>query len=469
MPEYKSRFCPSPTGYMHLGNLRTALLNVLLALQTKGTFLLRIEDTDLERSERKYAEALCDDLEWMGLNWQEGPRIGGVELSYFQSERTNIYKSFYDTLLEKDLIYPCFMSEEELKIIRRNQIAAGQPPRYAGTWANATAGAVETELAKGLMPVYRFRIPKDKVISFVDLVKGEQNFSGVDLDDFIVKKKDGNPTFMFANAVDDSLMGINVVLRGEDHLSNTPRQIALLEALDLAIPTFVHVALFTGDDGAPLSKRNGSLSVKELKEMGYFPSAVANYLSRVGHTIGDNELRSLDGLSSVFKISSISSSPSRFDLDQLNFWQKKVLENEEISNLVTWLSPHIKEDLPNDINLDQFVELIKDNILFPHEAKTYLRKLFNLPLPEDLEIRETLSKAGKAMFMTAMNVVEENWGDWHLTMKKIGEESGKKGKDLFMPIRAAITGQLSGPELDKVTELLGKERVLMRLEEASGL
>ncbi len=329
MSKYKSRFCPSPTGFLHLGNLRTALLNVLLALQSKGTFLLRIEDTDLERSEKRYAEAVCDDLEWMELNWQEGPRVGGSQVPYFQSERNNIYESFYEKLLTEDLIYPCFMSEEELKVIRRNQMAAGQPPRYNGAWANASKEEVDKEIAKGSKPVYRFRIPKDKVITFTDLVKGEQRFLGSDLDDFIVKKQDSSPTFMFANAIDDSLMGINVVLRGDDHLSNTPRQIALLQALDLAIPEFIHVALFTGDDGSPLSKRNGSLSVQELREAGYFPKAVANYLSRVGHTIGDNELRSLEELSDVFNIDNISNSPSKFDIDQLGFGKRKLLNRNQ--------------------------------------------------------------------------------------------------------------------------------------------
>lgn len=189
MSKYKSRFCPSPTGFLHLGNLRTALLNVLLALQSKGTFLLRIEDTDLERSEKRYAEAVCDDLEWMELSWQEGPRVGGSQVPYFQSERNNIYESFYEKLLTEDLIYPCFMSEEELKVIRRNQMAAGQPPRYNGAWANASKKEVDKEIAKGSKPVYRFRIPKDKVITFTDLVKGEQRFLGSDLDDLLLRSK----------------------------------------------------------------------------------------------------------------------------------------------------------------------------------------------------------------------------------------------------------------------------------------
>ncbi len=467
MSKYKSRFCPSPTGFLHLGNLRTALLNVLLALQSKGTFLLRIEDTDLVRSEKRYAEAVCDDLEWMELNWQEGPRVGGSQVPYFQSERNNIYESFYEKLLTEDLIYPCFMSEEELKVIRRNQMAAGQPPRYNGAWANASKEEVDKEIAKGSKPVYRFRIPKDKVINFTDLVKGEQRFLGSDLDDFIVKKQDSSPTFMFANAIDDSLMGINVVLRGDDHLSNTPRQIALLQALDLAIPEFIHVALFTGDDGSPLSKRNGSLSVQELREAGYFPKAVANYLSRVGHTIGDNELRSLEELSAVFNIDNISNSPSKFDIDQLGFWQKKVVESESTSNLLDWLKPYLENDMPEDVDLGQFVELIRENILFPKDAIEFLDSLFIHPLASSEKVSFIIKETGSDFFNIAKILVKENWGDWPQTMKEIGSKSGNKGKELFMPIRAAITGHLSGPELDQVTELLGLERVVNRLEEAS--
>ena len=468
MPAYKSRFCPSPTGLLHLGNLRTALLNVLLAIKSGGTFVLRIEDTDAERSKSEFSEAVCDDLEWMGLGWQEGPRVCGPEDSYYQSERNSIYKSFYEKLLEQDLIYPCFTSDEELKIIRRNQMAAGEPPRYTGIWANASKEEIEKELEKGIQPVYRFRLPKDKTITFQDLVKGEQSFLTNDLDDFIVRKKDLSPTFMFANAIDDSLMGVNVVLRGDDHLSNTPRQIALLEALNLKIPEFIHVALFTGDDGAPLSKRNGSLSVKELKEIGYFPQAVINYLSRVGHTIPDNELRDLEALSSAFNVDNISTSPSRIDHDQLKFWQKIVIESKSIEELSSWLESHLK-NLPKDIDKDSFVGLIKDNIVFPEEAVEYLDNLFVNSLTTVKEVEDLIKQSGPDFFETAEKIVKDNWGDWSKTMKLIGEETGAKGKDLFMPIRASITGQLSGPELDQVTEVIGQERVIKRLKEASAL
>ena len=330
----KTRFCPSPTGLLHLGNLRTSLFSSLLAKKNNGTFLLRIEDTDLERSKKEFSEAICEDLKWMGLDWDEGPEVGGNEVSYYQSERIDLYENFYEQLLEKNLIYPCFTSEEELKIIRRNQIASGQPPRYTGIWSEATQEDVQEELDKGNEPVYRYRIPKNTYIVFEDLVKGEQTFSTNDLDDFIVRKKDKTPTFMFANAIDDSLMEVNLVMRGDDHLSNTPRQIALLNGLNLTLPQYAHVSLFTGSDGAPLSKRNGSLSISDLRKLGYLPIAVANYLSRVGHTINDNELKNYKQLGDSFEIQNISSSPSKFDNDQLLFWQKKAIENLKIDEFI---------------------------------------------------------------------------------------------------------------------------------------
>ena len=311
-------------------------------------------------------------------------------------------------------------------------------------------------------------MPKERTITFQDLVKGEQSFHTSDLDDFIVRKKDLSPTFMFANAIDDSLMEVNVVLRGDDHLSNTPRQIALLEALNLEIPEFIHVALFTGEDGAPLSKRNGSLSVKELKEKGYFPQAVINYLSRVGHTIQDNELRDLEGLSSVFDADNISTSPSRIDYDQLIFWQKKVIESKSIKELCSWLESDLK-NLPKDIDKNSFVGLIKDNVIFPDEAVEYLENLFLNSLSSAKEVEDLIKQSEPKFFDLAGKIVKDNWGDWSKTMKLIGEETQTKGKDLFMPIRASITGQLSGPELDQVTEVMGQERVLKRLKEAAVL
>ena len=462
----KTRFCPSPTGFLHLGNLRTSLFSLLLARKSKGTFLLRIEDTDLERSKKEFSEAICADLKWMGFEWDEGPEVGGKEKSYYQSQRINLYEEFYDKLLELDLIYPCFTSEEELKIIRRNQIAAGQPPRYTGVWSQASDEEVQEELNKGNKPVYRFRIPKKETITFLDLVKGEQTFSTDDLDDFIVRKKDSSPTFMFANAIDDSLMGVDLVLRGDDHLSNTPRQIALLDSLNLSLPKYAHVSLFTGSDGAPLSKRNGSLSVSDLREMGFLPIAVTNYLSRVGHNINDNDLKTKKELADLFETKNISSSPSKFDSDQLLFWQKKAVDNLTIEECTSWLSGNL-DDLPSTVQERSFIELIKENINFPNEAKDYVNNLFINSLSGNEENLKIIKSAGQEFFILALEVVTEGISDWKQTSKDIEIKTGKKGKELFMPLRVAITRQTRGPELDKVIELIGLKRVIERLKEAS--
>ncbi len=462
----KTRFCPSPTGFLHLGNLRTSLFSLLMARKSKGTFLLRIEDTDLERSKKEFSEAICADLKWMGFEWDEGPEVGGKEKSYYQSQRINLYEEFYDKLLELDLIYPCFTSEEELKIIRRNQIAAGQPPRYTGVWSQASDEEVQEELNKGNKPVYRFRIPKKETITFLDLVKGEQTFSTDDLDDFIVRKKDSSPTFMFANAIDDSLMGVDLVLRGDDHLSNTPRQIALLDSLNLSLPKYAHVSLFTGSDGAPLSKRNGSLSVSDLREMGFLPIAVTNYLSRVGHNINDNDLKTKKELADLFETKNISSSPSKFDSDQLLFWQKKAVDNLTIEECTSWLSGNL-DDLPSTVQERSFIELIKENINFPNEAKDYVNNLFINSLSGNEENLKIIKSAGQEFFILALEVVTEGISDWKQTSKDIEIRTGKKGKELFMPLRVAITRQTRGPELDKVIELIGLKRVIERLKEAS--
>ena len=296
-------------------------------------------------------------------------------------------------------------------------------------------------------------------------LKNRQN-STDDLDDFIVRKKDSSPTFMFANAIDDSLMEVDLVLRGDDHLSNTPRQIALLNALSLSIPKYAHVSLFTGTDGAPLSKRNGSLSVNDLREMGYLPIAVANYLSRVGHKMNDNDLKTLKELADSFQTKNISSSPSKFDSDQLLFWQKKAVDNLTIDECGSWLSGNL-DNLPPTVQERSFIELIKGNINFPNEAREYVNNLFINALSGDEENLRIIKSAGQEFFILALEVVTLGISDWKQTCKDIETRTGKKGKELFMPLRVAITGQTRGPELDKVIELIGFERVLERLNEAS--
>tara|TARA_B100001250_G_scaffold56613_1_gene43759 strand:+ start:13 stop:951 length:939 start_codon:yes stop_codon:yes gene_type:complete len=312
-------------------------------------------------------------------------------------------------------------------------------------------------------------MPKDTVITFVDLVKGEQSFESNDLDDFIIKKEDESPTFMFSNAIDDSLMGVNLVLRGEDHLSNTPRQIALLKSLGFKEPKYGHIALFTGNDGAPLSKRNGSLSLKEMKQKGYLPQAIANYLSRVGHVIPDNNLRSLTELAVEFDISKISTSPSKFDLDQLNFWQKKSIEAMTDDNLSNLLEDVLQNKLPEDINHSDFTRVFRSKVVFPSDALNLAEHIFSERLILGKNSKSILTKAGQDFFDKCKDLYGKDHPDWKSFLDELSISTGKKGKDVFLPLRIALSGLDSGPELDELAGLLGKDRVLERFDQARNI
>jgi nondiscriminating glutamyl-tRNA synthetase len=322
----KTRFAPSPTGYLHLGNVRTALFNALLARREQGSFLLRIEDTDRERSRPEYVAALLEDLRWLGLDWQEGPEIGGPHPPYAQSERAAIYAGYYQRLEERGLVYPCFCSPAELALSRKTQLAAGRPPRYAGTCARLSEAERQARRRRGLQPTLRFRTPPGQLVQFIDLARGPQQFASDDIGDFIIRRADGGPQFFFANAVDDALMGITHLLRGEDHLSNTPRQLLLLEALDLPAPHYGHLALIVGADGGPLSKREGHFSVRELRATGYLPEALLNDLARIGHSYAHDHWMSLAELAEAFTLERLGRAPARYDEAQLLHWQSEAVQ-----------------------------------------------------------------------------------------------------------------------------------------------
>lgn len=273
-----TRFAPSPTGHLHLGNARTALLNYLAARGSGGSFILRVEDTDEARSSEKFMADLFEDLHWLGLSWDQRPDVGGPHAAYRQQQRRGIYESWLQKLEAAGLTYPCFCTPAEINIARKQQIASGKPPRYSGK-CRALTEAQRTELlVSGKPAALRFRVPSGQTVAFNDLVHGEQRFASDDIGDFIIRRTDGSTNFFFSNAIDDSLMGVTVVLRGDDHLTNTPRQILILQALGLPVPRYAHVALLLGMDGAPLSKRHGDLSLRDLRKRGYLPSAVRNHL-----------------------------------------------------------------------------------------------------------------------------------------------------------------------------------------------
>jgi glutamyl-tRNA synthetase len=461
----KTRFAPSPTGFLHLGNARVALFCALLARHTQGIFLLRIEDTDQGRSEHQYTEALQEDLLWMGLGWQEGPVVEGAQGPYLQSERGEIYHRYFSQLEHDGLAYPCFCSEQELAITRKVQLAAGQAPRYPGTCAALTKDQIETRLAQGLRPTLRFRVRRGETVEFEDLVRGPQRFLSDDIGDFIIRRADGTPAFFFGNALDDALMGVTNVLRGEDHLSNTPRQILLLRALSLHIPEYGHLSLILGSDGTPLSKRHGSHSVRELRDAGYFPAALNNYLARLGHSYDNNNFMTLSELAAEFHIGKIGRSPARFDDSQLHYWQQQAIAHAHTHELWEWMGPAVHE-LVSTAQRDEFIAAIRTNVFLPEHALLWARTLYSDPLEWMLGARQVIAQAGKLFFERALTALEHHPNDFKSLADAIKQSLGVSGKALYQPLRAALTGELDGPEMARLLPLLGEERARKRLEAA---
>jgi len=462
-PALKTRFAPSPTGFVHLGNARTALFSALRARSAGGDFLLRIEDTDAERSRLEFQHALEEDLWWLGLEWQEGPVVSGPAGPYCQSERGTVYAELFERLAAAGHAYPCFCSDEELERSRTRQRAAGRAPRYSGKCRNLSAEEVQARLAEGLHPTLRFRVERGRRIEFHDLVRGAQSFASDDIGDFIIRRQDGSPAFFFSNAVDDALMGVTEVWRGEDHLTNTPRQLLILQALDLPAPAYAHIALIVGADGAPLSKRHGSRSIRELRIAGYLPVAIVNYLARLGHSYEQEGLLSYDELARGFDPVRLNRSPARYDAHQLLHWQHLAVAAALADELWNWLGHGVAELVPEDQSA-AFIEAIRPNITFPEQARHWAQVVFSDPLNLDDESREAVAEAGGAFFGEALAALEAHGVDYAAFTAELKARTGAKGKGLFQPLRAALTGALGGPELAKLLPLLGTERVRRRLQ-----
>lgn len=459
----KTRFAPSPTGRLHLGNARTALFNALYARAGGGRFLLRIEDTDPERSRPEYRDALMADLAWLGLVWDEGEGAGGDVGPYRQALRGEIYAGFYRQLTAAGRAYPCFCSPQQLKLSRKAQLAAGRPPRYAGTCARLDPETAAARVTAGEAATLRFRVPESAEVVFEDLVRGPQRFATADIGDFIIRRADGSPAFFFCNAVDDALMGVTHVLRGDDHLTNTPRQLLLLEALGLPAPHYGHIALVVGDDGAPLSKRAGDLSLAELGARGYLPLAVVNYLARLGHHYGNDGFMDLDALGAGFASAHLGSSPARFDPAQLDHWQREAVSHSSGDALWEWMAAAVGEEVPPPART-LFVAAVRDNVLFPEDAAGWARRLYQDPPDYAPEARTALAQAGTAFLETALAAPLDQ--GFKALADAVKQATGAHGKALFQPLRAALTGVTHGPEMGRVFPLLGPERARRRLQAA---
>jgi glutamyl-tRNA synthetase len=441
-----TRFAPSPTGDLHLGNVRTALFNLLLARRGGGRFVLRVEDTDLERSRDAYRESQLADLRWLGLEWDAGPDREDGRGPYRQALRAPIYARFFEQLAASGHIYPCFCSTLELEVSRRAQIAAGRPPRYAGTCRDLGAEQQARKRAQGIAPTLRFRVPTGRRVDFVDLVHGPQSFLSDDIGDFVVRRADGAAAFFFSNAVDDAGMGITHVLRGEDHLTNTPRQLLILEALRLGAPVYGHVSLLVGRDGAPLSKRLGATSVRDYREQGYLAGAIANHLFRLGHSTPEHGFLTLAEMPRHFDPRHLGRAPAHFDEQQLTVWQKEAVQRMSSDELSHWLAPVIPPGL-DPRAAAAFLDAVRPNVLLPRDARVWADVVFGPPPEPESGAAELIRGAGPEFFAAAAGAAASSGNDLQAIVAAVRSATARKGAELYMPLRAALTGRPHGPEL----------------------
>ncbi len=459
----KTRFAPSPTGNIHLGNARTALFNLLLARHHGGTFLLRMEDTDLERSREEFIHAIQVDLRWLGLEWQEGEGAGGAYGPYRQSQRSSIYAAYYARLEQEGLVYPCFCSPEELAVSRKVQLNAGRPPRYSGKCAHLSEQERQALLERGRKPTLRFRVPKGRTVEFEDLVRGIQCYKSDEIGDFIIRRADGTPSFFFANALDDALMGVTHVVRGEDHLANTPRQLLLLEALHLPPPRYAHISLITASDNSPLSKRHGSLSVASLREAGFLPGAIVNFLARMGHYYGHDHFLELAQLAEQFEVEKLSRAPAAYDDARLLFWQREAVARASSDELWSWAGPEVHTIVPEK-EAESFVTAVRDNVVMPDDMLTWARIIYQDKVELESAELAIVQGAGGDLFRHALEALVLHGTDFMALASEVGKRSEVKGKALFMPLRVALTGRQHGPEMGKILPLIGSERARRRFE-----
>jgi glutamyl-tRNA synthetase len=453
-----TRFAPSPTGFLHLGNARTALLNFLAARKVGGRFILRVEDTDEARSNDEFMRALYADLHWLGIDWDEGPDIGGPHAIYRQQHRLDV----------AGLTYPCFCTPAELNIARKRQIASGQPPRYPGTCRELTQEQRAERLVKGQPAALRFRVPQGQGVTFKDLVHGEQRFSTDDIGDFIIRRTDGSTAFFFSNAVDDALMGVTLVMRGDDHMTNTPRQILILNSLGLPVPQYAHVALLLGMDGAPLSKRHGDTSLGDLRERGYLPAALRNHLVRLGHSCVTDGWLDDAALLADFDLTRLGRAAAKFDYAQLRHWQKETVAHLSAAQFLEWIG----SELPPGIDAERqarFVTAVRGNVELPSDAKMWAQVVFGKLDQFDPPALAAIREAGEGFFTAAIEAIGQPGVEFKQAVKSLGQSTGKKGPALFMPLRAALTSFTHGPELAPLLALLPADEVRVRLAHAREL
>ena len=455
-----SRFAPSPTGSLHLGNLRTALYAWLYARARGGRFVLRIEDTDRERSDESKIAELIDDLQWLGIDWDGGPGRDDGTGPYRQTERADRHEAAFARLLASGQAYPCYCTEAELEAERQTALRQKRAPRYSGRCAALDEAGRARLAAEGRPASLRFRMPRGARLQWTDLVRGPQSFRADDLGDFVIRRADGTASFLSSNAIDDAEMGITLVLRGEDHVANTPRQRALIDALGLAPPEYGHLPLLVGPSHAPLSKRDGAMSVRGLRERGYLPGAVANLLLRLGHSGASDGYHDVAQMPTQFDVQALGHAPAQVDEHQLNHWQHEALARTADTALIPWVMGRTPVGAEA-----QTIAAIRKNVLLVADAEAWCERLYGeLPAPDDAAAA-LMAAAGEAFWVALMAVAEPTYDN----LVEAGKATGAKGKGLFQPLRLALTGTLEGPEMRPVVALLSPSTLRSRFEAARQL
>lgn len=477
----KVRFAPSPTGPFHIGGARSALFNWLVARHADGTFLVRIEDTDLKRSTKESEENIKDSLKWLGMNWDEGIDVGGPHGPYRQTERLDLYKKEVQRLLDEGKAYYCYCSAEELEVSRKAQFDAGKTPIYDEHCRHLTEEEKAKYEAEGRKPVVRLKVRKDGVFAFDDMVRGHVEFQAAGVGDFIIMKSDGIPVYNFAVVIDDAFMEVTHVIRAEEHLSNTPRQLAIYEALGYEPPKFGHISLILGEDHKKMSKRHGATSVTEYRNMGYLPEAVVNYLALLGWTPkGEQEIFTEEELIKQFSMKRVSSNDAVFDINKLNwinFQYMKKLDADQLYDLIFpflvkagYVDAAVSEEKKDW--LKKVIWFMKDHIYFAGQAADELKFFFeDMPELTDEDVLAIMKAdtSGKLLraFIDDLKTLETfDQAEIKKCFNACMKAQGIKGKAAYEPTRIALTGATQGPGMFEMMELFGREKTMDRLEAA---
>lgn len=478
--QVRVRFAPSPTGHLHIGGARSALFNYLFARNQGGKFIVRIEDTDQARNVDTATEKLLESMKWLGLEWDESVDVGGPHVPYKSMERLDIYQKYIEQLIKEGKAYYCYMTEEELEAEREEQRSRGETPKYSGRDRDLTDEQRVAYEKEGRKPVVRFRVPENKTIVIDDIVRGQVNFDADGIGDFVIARKDGIPTYNFAVVIDDHLMEISHVIRGEEHLSNSPRQVLIYAGFGWETPRFAHVSLIMNENHKKMSKRDETIIqfVEQYRDLGYLPEAIVNFIALLGWSPGgEEEILTKDQLVEQFSLERIIKAPAVFDTKKLAWMNNQYMKEADVDRVVELALPHLIQAgrLPEDMDGEerqwahQLIALHQEKMHYGAEIVELTELFFKAEIDYNEEAMEVLNGEQVPevlkVFKAKIHELDEYSADAiKKAIKEVQKETGQKGKQLFMPIRVAATGQVHGPDLPQTLMLLGRDTVSSRID-----